>query len=97
MGLPARDLSGTQEAVIHYLIHAYVDNKPLLRKLKNLEDELLTINEVADMLKCSETKLRNLIRDGDWKMVKGPGGYSMTRAAFREQRDLLLAKAKRGF
>lgn len=95
MGLPAKDLSGTQEAVIHYLINAYVDNKPLLRRLKNMEDELLTVVEVADLLKCSEAKLRALIKDGEWQMVKGPGGYSMTRAQFREQRDLFLAKAKR--
>jgi len=97
MGHPAKDISGLQEAVISYLITEYVDNKPLLRKLKNMEDELLTIEEVAEMLKCSDQKVRKLIKDGDWKMVKGPGGYVMTRAQFREQRDLLLAKAERGF
>ena len=84
------------ETVVSMVVQSALTNKQIVSILADTEDEVLNKERVAKLLDISETKLDQLIKDGRWFMVKGPGGkYGMTRKQFRAQRDMYYQLKKR--
>lgn len=62
------------------------------RRIWVLNNQNLTVSDVAALLRCSENHVRNLIKRGQWIMVPGPsGGLEMTQEQFQEQRRILMS------
>ena len=84
------------ETVVSMVVRSALYDKQILRLLTDTEDEVLRKERVAKLLDISDSKLDQLIKDGRWFMVKGPGGkYGMTRKQFRAQRDMYFQLKKR--
>lgn len=84
------------ETVVSIVVQSALTNKQIVRLLVDTEDEILSKEHVARLLDVSDSKLDQLIREGRWFMVKGPGGkYGMTRKQFRAQRDMYFQLKKR--
>ncbi|MEM8487405.1 MAG: hypothetical protein AAF564_17775 [Bacteroidota bacterium] len=82
-------------AAVDLLGHLLQD-PAIAKRLWIVENQNLTLEDVCDLLRCGETKLRGLIRDGKWIMVAGPSGrLEMTPDQFREQRRILMSMDKR--
>ena len=84
------------ETIVSMVVRSALNDRQILRLLADTEDEVLSKDRVAKLLDVSDSKLDQLIKDGKWFMVKGPGGkYGMTRKQFRAQRDMYFQLKKR--
>ena len=89
--LPPDISSELLETVVSMVVNSALTNPQIVRVLADTEDEILSKERVATLLNVSESKLDQMISDGQWYMVKSPttGKWGMTRKQFRAQRDML--------
>lgn len=75
---------------------ALLRDPEISRRIWVLNNQNLTVSDVAALLRCSDNHVRKLIKEDKWRMVPGPSGaLEMTPDQFREQRQVLMSMDKK--
>lgn len=87
-----------RDELVNLLVHNLLNDPHVISRARDAEDELLTLEHQARLLKISKRQLEKEIEAGFWRVYLGPGNKKViTRKQFREQRDSYLTRLKRGY